>query len=70
MSKRAFDKIRAGLDSARDYLDGSANKAADGVHVPERIDVRKIHTRTGKSVGTSPNAVRASRLKSSNHRES
>ena len=28
MSKRAFDKIRAGLDSARSYLDGSADKSA------------------------------------------
>jgi putative transcriptional regulator len=49
MSKRAFDKIRAGLDSARGYLDGSADKAAYRVHVPAKIDVRKIRTRLGLS---------------------
>jgi putative transcriptional regulator len=49
MSKRAFDKIRAGLDSARTYLDGSADKAAYRVHVPETIDVRKIRAHLGLS---------------------
>lgn len=49
MSKRAFDKIKAGLDSARGYLDGSADKTAYQVHVPATIDVRKIRTRLGLS---------------------
>jgi hypothetical protein len=38
MSKRAFDKIRAGLESTRSYLDGSADKTAHRVHVPETLD--------------------------------
>ena len=42
MSKRAFDKIKAGLDSAKAYLDGTADKRNYRVHVPEKIDVRKI----------------------------
>ena len=49
MGKRAFDKIRAGLDSARTYLDGSTDKTAYRVHVPETIDVRQIRTRLGLS---------------------
>ena len=49
MSKRAFDKIKAGLDSARSYLDGSADKSTYRVHVPETIDVRRIRTRLGLS---------------------
>lgn len=38
MSKRAFDKIWAGLDSTRTYLAGSADKTAYRVHVPEALD--------------------------------
>ena len=49
MSKRALDKIKAGLDSARAYLDGTADKQQYRVHVPEKIDVRKIRTRLGLS---------------------
>jgi putative transcriptional regulator len=49
MSKRAFDKIKAGLDSAKAYLDGTADKRKYRVHVPEKIDVRKIRTRLGLS---------------------
>ena len=49
MSKRAFDKIKAGLDSAKAYLDGTADKRNYRVHVPEKIDVRKIRTRMGLS---------------------
>jgi putative transcriptional regulator len=45
MSKRAFDKIKAGLDSAKAYTDGTADKTKYRVHVPETIDVRKIRTR-------------------------
>ncbi|MGD0335361.1 MAG: hypothetical protein ABSA90_19230 [Xanthobacteraceae bacterium] len=47
MSKRAFDKIKAGLDSAKAYLDGTADKRKYRVHVPETIDVRKIRTPLG-----------------------
>jgi putative transcriptional regulator len=49
VSKRAFAKIKAGLDSAKGYLDGTADKRGYGVHVPETIDVRKIRTRLGLS---------------------
>jgi putative transcriptional regulator len=49
MTKRAFDKIRAGLDDARAYLDGSADAARYRVHVPETIDVRAIRSRLGLS---------------------
>jgi putative transcriptional regulator len=49
MSKRAFEKIRAGLDSAKAYLDGKADKRQYRVHVPEAVDVRKIRTRLGLS---------------------
>ena len=49
MSKRAFDKIKAGLDSAKAYLDNTADKRRYRVHVPEKIDVRKIRTRLGLS---------------------
>jgi putative transcriptional regulator len=49
MTKAAFDKIRAGLDDAKAYLDGSANKRTFGVHVPSRVNVKKIRTRLGLS---------------------
>jgi len=49
MSKRAFEKIKAGLDSAKSYLDGTADKRKYQVHVPENIDVRKIRIRLGLS---------------------
>lgn len=49
MSKRAFDKIKAGLDDAGAYLDGVADKRRYRVHVPDTIDVRKIRKRLGLS---------------------
>jgi putative transcriptional regulator len=49
MTKRAYDKIAAGLDSTRAYLDGTADKRSYRVHVPKKIDVRKIRTRLGLS---------------------
>lgn len=49
MSKRAFDKIMEGLDQARAYLDGTADKRHYRVHVPEKVDVRKIRARLGLS---------------------
>jgi putative transcriptional regulator len=47
MTKRAFDKIKAGLDSAKANLDGTADKRKYRVHIPEKIDVRRIRTRLG-----------------------
>jgi putative transcriptional regulator len=49
MTKRAYDKIMAGLDSARAYLDGTADKRRYRIHVPDKIDVRKIRTQLGLS---------------------
>jgi putative transcriptional regulator len=49
MTKRAFDKIMSGLDSARGYLDGSADKRHYRLHVPEKVDVKKIRARLGLS---------------------
>ena len=49
MSKRAFQKIKAGVDDARAYLDGTANKKRYRVHVPETVDVKKIRARLGLS---------------------
>lgn len=52
MTKSAFDKIRAGLGEAKAYLDGSADKHAFGIHVPARVNVKKIRTRLGLSQET------------------
>jgi putative transcriptional regulator len=49
MTKSAFDKIKDGLGEAKAYLDGSGDKRNYGVHVPSRIDVKKIRTRLGLS---------------------
>ena len=49
MTKGAFDKIKAGLDDAKAYLDGSADKRGFRTHVPASIDVKKIRTRLGLS---------------------
>ena len=49
MSKKAFEKIKAGLDSARAYLDGTTDKSLYRAHVPQKVDVRKIRTRLGLS---------------------
>jgi putative transcriptional regulator len=49
MSKHAFDKIKVGLDSAKAYLDGTADKRRYRAHVPAKIDVRKIRARLGLS---------------------
>lgn len=49
MTKSAFDKIKAGLDDARGYLDGSADKRAFSVSVPAHVNVRKIRARLGLS---------------------
>jgi putative transcriptional regulator len=49
MTKRAFDKIMEGLDQARAYLEGTADRRRYRVHVPEKVDVRKIRARLGLS---------------------
>ncbi|MDP2409721.1 MAG: helix-turn-helix domain-containing protein [Pseudolabrys sp.] len=49
MSKRAFNKIKAGLDDARAFLDGTADKRRYRVHVPDSIDVKKIRKELGLS---------------------
>ncbi len=49
MTKSAFDKIKAGLGEAKAYLDGSGNKRDYGIHVPARVNVKKIRTQLGLS---------------------
>src|SRR4029077_18850648 len=49
MTKATFDKIRAGLGEARAYLDGSGNKRDYRIHVPARVNVKKIRTQLGLS---------------------
>jgi putative transcriptional regulator len=49
MAKRLYDRIMEGLDDARAYLDGTGDKKNYRVHVPEKIDVKKIRTRLGLS---------------------
>ncbi len=36
MAKTAFDKIKAGLEEAKAYLDGSGEKSGYRIHVPAR----------------------------------
>lgn len=49
MTKRAFDKIKAGLDDAAAFLDGTADTKRYRVHVPASVDVKKIRKRLGLS---------------------
>ena len=49
MSKRAFNKIMQGVEAARAYLDGTADKSRYRVHVPETVNVKKIRRRLGLS---------------------
>jgi putative transcriptional regulator len=49
MTKSAFDKIKAGLSEAKAYLEGSTDKRGFRIHVPARVDVKKIRTRLGLS---------------------
>ena len=49
MTKSAFDKIKAGLDDAKAYLEGSADKSGYRIHVPSRVNVKKIRARLGLS---------------------
>ena len=49
MSKRAFDKIKGGLDDARAFLEGTADTKRYRVHVPANVNVKKIRKRLGLS---------------------
>lgn len=49
MSKRAFDKIMAGLTDAVAIAEGRADPAAYRVHVPEAVDVKAIRRKLGLS---------------------
>lgn len=49
MTKRAFDKIAAGLGDAKSFIEGTADKQAFRIHVPTQVDVKKIRTRLGLS---------------------
>jgi putative transcriptional regulator len=49
MSKRAFDKIRAGLEDAIAIARGDADPASYRVHVPAAIDVKAIRQKLGMS---------------------
>jgi len=40
MSKLAFEKIKAGLEEVKAYLDGSRDKRDFQVHAPERTGKR------------------------------
>jgi putative transcriptional regulator len=52
MSKRAFNKIMQGIGEARAYLEGTADKRRYRVHVPERVNVKRIRQRLGLSQET------------------
>lgn len=49
MSKDAYEKIKAGLESAKAYLDGTADKSWYRVHIPAEVNVKKIRRRLGLS---------------------
>lgn len=47
MSKRAFDKIAAGLADAIGIAEGQVDPATYRVHVPPRVDVKAMRGRMG-----------------------
>jgi putative transcriptional regulator len=49
MAKRAFNKIKAGLDDAIKIARGEADPATYRVHVPDVVDVRTVRRGTGLS---------------------
>jgi putative transcriptional regulator len=49
MSKRAFDKIAAGLNDAIAIARGNAAPGSYRIHVPAEIDVKAIRKRLGMS---------------------
>jgi len=52
VTKAAFEKIKAGLSEVGAYLDGSGDKSGYRIHVPARVNVKKIRTRLGLSQGS------------------
>jgi putative transcriptional regulator len=49
MSKRAFNKIMQGVEEARAYLEGTADKSRYRAHVPRAVNVKKIRRSLGLS---------------------
>lgn len=49
MSKRALNKIMQGVEEARAYLEGTADKSCYRVHVPRAVNVKKIRRSLGLS---------------------
>src|SRR5215475_1788674 len=49
VTKAAFEKIKAGLEEAKAYVDGSGDKTRYRIHVPTRVNVKKIRARLGLS---------------------
>lgn len=49
MTKKAFDKIAMGLADTKAYLDGAADPTKFLVHVPARVNVKKIRSGLGLS---------------------
>jgi putative transcriptional regulator len=49
VTKAAFEKIKAGLEEAKAYVDGSGDKTKYRIHVPTRVNVKKIRARLGLS---------------------
>jgi putative transcriptional regulator len=49
MTKQAFEKIMAGLEDARAYLEGTPDTSRYRIRVPEKVDVKKIRRRLGLS---------------------
>ena len=47
MSKRAFDKIKAGLEDAIAIARGEADPSSYRVHVPAEVDVKAIRRKLG-----------------------
>jgi putative transcriptional regulator len=45
MSKRAFDKIAAGLSEAIAYVEGTADPSEFRAHVPAHVDVKAIRSK-------------------------
>jgi len=67
MSKRAFEKIKQGLDEARAYLDGTADKSCYRVHrAPRRTKTKHLRPITPGEILVEeflkPNGITQSRL--------
>jgi putative transcriptional regulator len=47
MTKKAFDKIAAGLNDALAYVEGRADPSTYRIHIPATVDVKAIRKRLG-----------------------